>query len=72
MDVAYAADESFPEDQWCIPQDVGGKSSYRISQRPRSRSSVSELLQPFVALASTVGTRYRKTIGPGHPPDPVR
>ena len=23
MVVAYAADEPFPEDQWCIPEDVG-------------------------------------------------
>ena len=62
MDVACAADESYPEDQWCIPQDVGRKSYYRISQRPRSPSSVSELLQPCAALASTVGTSYRKTV----------
>ena len=62
MNVAYAADESYPKDQWCIPQDVGRKSYYRISQRPRSTSSVSELLQPSVALASTVGTSYRKII----------
>ena len=72
MDVAYAADESFPEDQWCIPQDNGWKSYYRISQKPRSPSSVSELLQASVALASTAGTSYRKTIGPGNPSDPVR
>ena len=68
MDVTCAADESYPEDQWCIPQDVEllqdveRKSYYRISQRPRSSCSVSELLQPCVALASTVGTSYRKTI----------
>ena len=62
MDVAYAADKSYPEDQCCIPQDVGRKSYYRISQRPRSPSSVSELLQPCAALASTVGTSYRKTV----------
>ena len=31
------------------------------SQRLRSTSSVSELLQPSVALASIVGTSYRKT-----------
>ena len=61
MDVAYAADKSYPEDQCCIPQDVGRKSYYRISQRPRSASSVSEPLQPL-ALASTVGTSYGKTI----------
>ena len=30
------------------------------NQRPRSPSSVSELLQPSAALASTVGTSYRK------------
>ena len=30
------------------------------NQRPRSPSSVSESLQPSVALASTVGTSYRK------------
>ena len=71
MDVAYAADESFCEDQWCIPQDVGRKSYYRISQRPRSPSSFSELLQPSVALASPVDTSYRKIIGPGNPLDPV-
>ena len=35
---------------------------YRTSQRPRSTSSVRELLQPSVALASAVGTSYRKTI----------
>ena len=34
MGVAYAADESFPEDQWCIPQDVVWRSYYRISQQP--------------------------------------
>ena len=34
----------------------------RTSQRPRSTSSVSKLLQPSVAPASTVGTSYRKTI----------
>ena len=62
MDVAYAADKSFREYQWCKPQDVGRKSYYRISQRPRSPSSVSELLQPSVALASTLGTSYQKTI----------
>ena len=61
MDVVYTADESFPENQWCTPQDVGRKSYYRISQRPRSPSSFIELLQPFVALASTVGTSYQKT-----------
>ena len=59
MDVAYAAGESYPLDQWCIPQDVGRTSFYRTSQRPRSTSSVSKLLQPSVAL---VGTSYRKTI----------
>ena len=37
-------------------------SYYRTSQRPRSFSAVSELLQPSVALASTVGTGYQKTI----------
>ena len=37
-------------------------SYYRTSQRPRSTSSVSEVLQPSVALASTVGTSYGKTI----------
>ena len=42
----------------------------RTSQRPRSTSSVSELLQPSLVLASTVGTSYWKTIG--NPPDPVR
>ena len=61
IDVAYAVDESYPEYHWCIPQDVGWKSYYRISQWPRSPSSVSELLQPSVALANTVGTSYRKT-----------
>ena len=61
MNVAYAADESYPEDQWCIPQDGRRKSYYRISQRPRSPSSVSELLQPSVAPASAVGTSHRKT-----------
>ena len=35
---------------------------YRTSQQPRSTSSVRELLQPSVALASAVGTSYRKTI----------
>ena len=35
---------------------------YRTSQRPRSTSSVRELLQPSVVLASAVGTSYRKTI----------
>ena len=60
--VAYAADESLPEDQCCIPQDVRRKSYYRISQRPRLPSSVTELLQPSVALVSTVGTSNRKTI----------
>ena len=34
----------------------------RTSQWPRSASSVSELLQPSVALASTVATSYRETI----------
>ena len=34
----------------------------RTSQWPRSASSVSELLQPCVALASTVATSYRETI----------
>ena len=45
-----------------MPQDVERMSFYRTNQRPRSTSSVSELLQPSVALASTVGTIYRKTI----------
>ena len=36
-------------------------SYYRTSQRPRSTSSVSDLLQPSVALTSTVGTSYWKT-----------
>ena len=48
--------------QWCIPHDFG---------RPRSTSSVSKLLQSSVALASTGGTSYQKTFGPGNPPDPV-
>ena len=34
----------------------------RTSQWPRSASSVSELLQPSVALASTVATSYQETI----------
>ena len=62
IDVAYAADESFPKDQWCIPQDVRRKSYYKISQQPRSTSSVRKLLRPSVALVSTAGTSYRKTI----------
>ena len=70
MDVAYATDESYPDDQCfdqnLIPQDVGRKGYYRISQRQRSPSSVSQLLQPLqptiVVLASRVGTSYRKTI----------
>ena len=61
MDVDYATDESYPQDQWCIPQHVGQTSFYKTSQRPRSTSSVSELLQPSVALASTGGTSYRQT-----------
>ena len=70
MDVAYATDESYPDDQCfdqnLIPQDVGRKGYYRISQRQRSPSSVSQLLQPLqptiVVLVSRVGTSYRKTI----------
>ena len=70
MDVAYATDESYPDDQCfdqnLIPQDVGRKGYYRISQRQRSPSSVSQLLQPLqptiVVLASRDGTSYRKTI----------
>ena len=58
--MTYAADESYSEDQWCIQQDVGWKSYYRISQPPRSPSSVRELLQPSVALASTVGTAIER------------
>ena len=62
MDVAYAADESNPKDQWCITQDVGWMNFYRTSQRPRSTNSVSELLQPSAVLASIIGTSYQKTI----------
>ena len=40
----------------------GRTSFYRTSQLPRSTSLVSKLLQPSVALLSTVGTSYRKTI----------
>ena len=47
LDVAYAADESYPEGQWFKPKDVGRKSYYRISQQPRSPSLASELLQPL-------------------------
>ena len=62
MDVAYAADESYPKDQWCITEDVGRMNFYRTSQRPRSTNSVSELLPPSVALVSIVGISYQKTI----------
>ena len=71
MDVAYAADESCAEDQWCIPH-VRWKSYQRINQWPRSPSSISKLLQPSVALVSTVGMSYQKTIDLGNLPDPVR